>query len=213
MKNSTLKTVISKLEEVSESQHLINEALQGGPINVDLSFKGMPFEAMWESSTRKIVIDGRANTDQGKLLCHLLFELHNAVSESKYQELYERALNDMIDCDSYVEAVEKIEHENMIKTVAILEKGISNGVFPLSGRWEIIYDFPIHYKIQQLTGHSLFIAKEYREMSRKNGFSTYRGTVRNLKGMSQREKMSLAGTLYTKYFRSYRELLALPKEA
>jgi len=212
-KNPKVKVVINKLKKVPESRQLIEEALQGGPITVDLVFKGMPFEAMWENTMRKISIDGRAHRDQGRLLCHLLFELHNAASDSEYLELYDMALNGEIDCDSYVETVEKIEHENMISTVAIIEKGISAGVFPSSARWEIIYDFPTHYKIQQLTEHSLFIAREYQEMSRRNRFSTYRGTVKNLKRMSQREKNSLAGYLYTNYFQTLREEHTFPKEA
>lgn len=202
VKNSTLKAISSKLKQVPESRQVIERALQRGSITVDFSFEGMPFAAAWLSSTREISIDGRNYEDQGKPLCYLLFELHNAISEPKYQKLYEMALNGGIGCDSYVEAVEKIEHENMINTVAILEKGISYGVFPQSARWEIIYDFATHYKIQQLTGHSLLIAKEYQDI--KKG-SAYRGTIQGLQKMSQREKMSWAEFLYTNYFRS-REL-------
>lgn len=207
-KHSSLRPVIAKLKRLPESNRVIEEALREGSITVEVVYKGMPFEAMWESGMRKIAIDGRTHTDQGRLLCHLLFELTNAVSEPKYQELYWMARNGYIDCDTYVEAVEKIEHENMIHTVDMIEEGIGTGIFPPSARWEIIYDFSIHYKIQQLTGHSLCIAEEYQDMTRQRGFSTYRGTVKNLKKMSNREKTSLAELLYTDYFRSKRERLS-----
>lgn len=200
-KNPAVKTVISKLNHVPESRQVIQRVIQEGPITVDL-VSGMSFGAMWENGDRKISINARDQRDQGLLLRHILFELHNALCDSEYEELYTMALNREISCDAYVETVEKIEYENMIKTVSILEKGIALGLFPSSARWEIIYDFATHYKIQQLTGHSLSIAQEFQEMSWQNSRDAYRGTVRNLNRMSHRQKMTLVESLANRYFRS-----------
>jgi hypothetical protein len=204
-KHSSVSEVITMLKNFPESNQVINKALKEGSITVEILNKGMPFEAMWASTIRKIAIDGRSHSDQGKILCHLLFELTNAVSESKYQDLYLMAKNGLIDCDSYVETVEKIEHQNMVQTVDIIEKGIATGVFPSSARWTIVYDFAIHYKIQQLVGHSLLIAEEYQDIAQQNSLSNYRGTVKNLKKMSKNERTSLAGYLYSDYLRPKRD--------
>lgn len=195
VKNEKLEPTIHLLQQVVASRNVVEKALCEGSIFVDISSEGMPFGAMWECSGRQIIIDRSFSTDPSTILRYLLFELHNAISESKYQELYEMAANAEIDCETYVETIEKIEHENMIDTVSILEKGISMGVFPESVQWEMIHDFAIHYKIQQLTGHSLQIAKEYQDIS-KNSFSLYKGTVENLEKMSQSEKRDLALFLY-----------------
>ncbi|MEX1013390.1 MAG: hypothetical protein WD595_00680 [Waddliaceae bacterium] len=197
----SLKGLVAKLREFPDSNRIIENALQQGSITVDIAYKGMPFEAMWEGELRKISIDGNSNNTEGRILCHILFEMMNAVSEPKYKELYQMAEQGRIDCDSYVEIIERIEHNNMIQTANIIEKGITAGVFPSSARWSFIYDFATHYKIQQLVGHSILIAKEYQDITGQAP-SCYQGTVKNLKNMSKTEKTSLAGSLHSYYFRS-----------
>ncbi len=201
-KHPILKKTICKLKELPESNCLIEEALKGGSIDVSLANQGMPFSAMWNSGERKIVVDAKTGDDQGEVLVNLLFELTNAVSEPEYQALYKAAQNGRINCDEYVETVERIEHDNMIDTVNILTKGVHAGIFPKSAQWSIIYNFSTHYKIQQLTGHSLFIVKEYHDVSPHGSHNCYRGTVKNLKKMSRSEKVYLAEFLYSDYFRS-----------
>lgn len=205
-RHPNVRAVILQLKRMPESNEVIRQALGMGSITVEMSSKGMPFNAMWENYERRIVVDKRASKDQGSLLCHLLFELTNAVAEPRYQELCELAIDGLIDCDSYVEAVERIEYENMVRTVAIIEKGISSGIFPSTAGWEVIHDFDIHYKIQQLAGHSLLIAKEYQEITGRKRFSSYQGTVKNLKRMSHSEKMSLIEYLSSQYFHSKRKI-------
>ena len=189
-RHAEVNAVIRSLQRLPESNQVIEEALRQGSITVEVSTGRMPFNAMWENAPRRIVVDKRAARNQGSLLCHVLFELMNAASEEKYQELCEMAIDGLIDCDTYVEAVERIEYENMLRADAIVEKGVFLGVFPSAERWGMIDDFATHYKIQQLAGHSTSIVQEYREMTGRRSISPYRGTVRNLQRMSPREKMS-----------------------
>lgn len=202
----TLNKIISQLKKLPESNKLIQEALRGGSIDVSFANQGMPFSAMWNSGERKIVVDAKPGDGQGEILVNLLFELTNAVSEPEYQALYRTAQNGRISCDDYVEAVERIEHNNMIDTVKILKKGVLAGIFPKSAQWRIIYNFSIHYKIQQLTGHSFFIVREYQEAFPQGCRNCYQGTVKNLKKMSNSEKVHLAEFLYCDYFRSTHRL-------
>ncbi len=198
-KHANVDAVIKILRRLPESNEVIEQALRQGSISVEVSKGRMPFKAMWLNGPRKIVLERGASRQPGSLLSHLLFELMNALSEDQFLELCDLALDGQIDCDSYVEAVERIEYRNMIRADAIIEKGLSLGIFPPAPKWEIIDDFATHYKIQQLAGHSPLIAREYQEMRGRRHFSPYRGTVQNLKQMSRREKESQIESLYSRY--------------
>lgn len=195
-KHANVREVITRLRQVPESNEVITEALREGPITVEISNGRMPFNAMWQNAPRKIVVAKHAAREKGSLLSHVLFELMNAASEEKYQRLCELAIDGLIDCDSYVEAVERIEYENMLKADAIVGKGISLGIFPPAVRWGMIDGFDTHYKIQQLAGHSTSIAEEYQQMTGRHRYSVYRGTVGDIKKMSQREKMAMIERLH-----------------
>jgi len=194
-----LRHMIAQMRQLPEANRVIDKALQGGTITLELSYRAMPFEAMWESTSRRIVLDGIRTANHGRMLCNLLFELHNAASEPLYQKLYRQGRHGLLDCDTYVEAVERIEYNNMIHTADIVERGIRKGLLPTSARWEIVRDFDTHYKIQQLTGHSLQIVQEFNRHREHRPARAYHGTVRNRHRMGRREREWLAAELYTRH--------------
>lgn len=202
--DSELNHAIQRLKDLPETKKIVQEATLSGPITIKMDYsRTMPFEALWECGRREIRIDKAQVKSFGKLLCDLLFELHNAASTSKNDILWNRAQTGNIDCDSYVRSAEKIEHENVISTVAILEAGIAKGIFPQSSRWVVVEDFETHYKIQQLVDHSLYIAQEYQEVKPPSIRSRpYIGTVPNLRFMSQNQKFAMASALFENYQRS-----------
>lgn len=93
--------------------------------------------------------------------------------------------------------VEKIEHKNVLSTAQLIEQGIRAKAFPLETRWKIVHDFNLHYKIQQLTGHSDAIAQDYRNIAPKNSRSSFRGTI--AKTNSRSENSQRASDLYWNY--------------
>ena len=199
-----IKKVIQSLSNLPETRRIVGEATLAGPITIVIDYsKSMPFEALWDCGERRIVIDGTVVKSFGKMLCDVLFELHNAASTPKNDDLWNRGQKGLVDCDTYVKAAEKIEHDNVLSTVAILKAGIDKGIFPKSSWWEVVEDFEIHYKIQQLSDHSLLIAQEYQAIKPPNIRSLpYTGTVNNLRFMSKRQKLAMAGALYSNYLRS-----------
>src|SRR5262249_48549865 len=147
---------------------------------------------------REIGLDGLKNSSWGCLIRDLIFELHNAVTTSEDACLMQKARAGRITCDQYVQGVEKIEHRNVVKTARLIQEGIKAGVFPRDARWDVVHNFDIHYKIQQLSGHSAMIVEEYKQCCPNQFFACpYRGTI--VKKRSQWENEAWAGQLYNQY--------------
>jgi len=186
--------VISRCKEVS---CLIEHATREGDITLRINRdNNMPFEAMWQCVPREITLSQKGT--YGRKIRHLIFELHNAITTREDFDFGELARSGKISCDDYVLKVEEIEHRNVVKAAKIIARGIQSGHFPEESRWNIVHNFPVHYQIQQLSGHSYAIVEEYREFCPK-GYRErpYQGTIR--RSSSQEENDQRGRDLYWKY--------------
>lgn len=115
---------------------------------------------------RKIVINAKFGMDTARVIHSILFELQNAASSAKLNELTMTAARGEIEKGAFVERIEWIEHQNALKTKHLLEKGIALGIFPVSSRWQVPESFADHLSMQQMSGHSDFIARKFDILQR-----------------------------------------------
>lgn len=188
----SVQKAVVLLEQMPEVRALIAQVQREGPIRIEMwSMENLSFEALWNSEERKIIVNSKGGKSLGKVICSILFELHNATTDRTLSAIFKQAMQGKIDKDSYVAKIEKMEHENAVKTCQLIEKGIQRGLFPQDTRWNIYEDFESHYMIQQLYGHSQWLADNFDLLSPNTLREPYHGTIEGLSTMSQADKKEL----------------------
>ncbi len=173
---SQAKQALNALNKLPEFHDLLERAQKDGPIQ--LKMESHPnFEGLWDGHTRSIVVNTRFNPSLGSMICTILFELHNANTAQYYDRLIELAQEGSLTKDQYVEKVERAEYQNAKNTHDLLEKGIRSGIFPESAHWPVVPDFEEHYKVQQISGHSIFIANNYDQINPRAADNRFKGTI------------------------------------
>jgi hypothetical protein len=192
--SSEVEEAMKAIQKLPESRAIFEKIQKDGSIQV--LFKPLPsvdFGAMWDSDARTITVNSKSPRELGNVICSILFEMHNAMSNSQFIKLTDMAARGEITKDQYVEYVERMEHTNCMGTVSLLEKGIKAGIFPENARWNIYTNFDDHYKVQQLTDHSIWLGKNYDRMCKdptKRG-QIYQGTINGLFQMSNQDKKDM----------------------
>lgn len=162
----SLAPIAQKLFTLPEARQLLAEIQGEGPVYLEyLPLGANNSNAHWEFKRRCIAINSSKQRTEGRILCSILFEMHNAKSTRDFSYYDALAKARRISKYDYVEAVEYIEHQNALKTCALVEKGIRQGLFPMDARWPITPDFAEHFRIQQSAGHSSYIASVYEALS------------------------------------------------
>lgn len=181
------KNALNALNKLPEFRDLLVKAQKEGPVH--LRMEGHPqFEGLWDGNSRTIVVNTKFNPSPGAIICTILFELHNAVTATYFDQLIVQAQRGALTKDQYVEKVEQAEYKNARDTQALLDKGIEMGIFPESARWPIMPNFEDHYKVQQVSGHSLFIADTYDQINPRGHMSHYKGTIHRPSWMNDQDK-------------------------
>lgn len=171
------KEILMKIQQLPEVTKLIHEVEKEGPVRVEvMDITSANFDAFWDSKNRIVRINERQNQVEGVFICSLIFELHNASTDGRFKQLYQMAKQGQISKEKYVENVERMEHQNALNASTILDKGIRLGIFDNSARWFILRDFNDHYRVQQMHGHSAWIARNYDRL-RNEQSQPYRGSV------------------------------------
>lgn len=163
-----LRSYLNKIEKVPEARTLINEVRKEGSIHIKTSEMALAkqFGACYDTENRIIYVNIAAHRTEGALIGSILFELHNALVNSKLDALDRLALAGKIDKENYVKQVEYLEYQNSIKASKIAEKGIKMGVFPKDAQMFTYPNFEEHYRMQKVGGHSAWIAKSYDLLKR-----------------------------------------------
>lgn len=161
-----LKYYYDKIMQVPEAQTLVQNILKEGSIEIVADKRGIAsFGALWDIDNRRIVINKEHGRTEGRIICSIIFELHNAAVSSKYDQLDALAEARKIDKESYVESVERLEFKNSHDCARIADRGIAMGVFPKEVRRTTYPTFEEHYHWQKYGGHSDWIANTYMQLS------------------------------------------------
>lgn len=159
-----LQNCLQKILEIPEARALIATIQKEGAIKIVAKENAVSkqFGAFWDPDHRIICIDLSPHRSQGSVIGSLLFELHNASSNSKINYLDGLAHQRKIDMKSYVEAMEYIEYLNSLNTSRMAAKGIDMGVLPVDAQLPTYSSFKEHLKAQKESGHSVCFERNYR---------------------------------------------------
>jgi hypothetical protein len=181
---------LNALNKLPEFRELLVKVQQEGPVFLRMEPRSN-FEGLWDGSSRTIVVNTRFNPALGSIICTILFELHNAATTRYYDHLIDLAGRGLLTKDQYVEKVEHAEYDNAKNTQDLLKKGVEMGIFPESAHWPVMPNFEDHYKVQQVSGHSLFIAENYDMMNPFGRYSHFQGTISRPSWMNSEDKDEL----------------------
>lgn len=177
MSLAALPYQLEKIQEIPSGKKLLESVEANGPLQVQIANDNcFPFEAMWNASNRTITINLTLSRSP---LSSFIFELHNASTTDELEHYYTLAESGSISKEAFVEAIERMEHQNSLAAARVVDEGIALGIIHPSKRWRVIQDFDSHYKIQQLYGHSQWLASRYDECNPAGKKQIYRGTIQN----------------------------------
>lgn len=160
-----LKRAATKIENFSLSKQLLNEVEIEGPIKLEFQPLGKgPFHACWIGELRTILLNASNEWTEGQIISSILFELHNAKKDRKFENLNLLALKNKISKQHYVESIERFEFDNSLLTKKIIDSGIQYGFFPKDAHLPVYKNFEEHYYWQVKLGHSALMAKQYDEL-------------------------------------------------
>lgn len=180
---------LSSLKQLPEFNELVKKTESHGAIKLEVvSMPNEPFEAFWDSTYRVIRINQAKEPTLGSMITSILFELHNASSDPHFKQLYHQVKSGYLNKERYVEKVERMEHQNALNTCTILQKGVRLGHFPKDADWSILRSFDDHYKLQQLHGHSQWIAQNFDHLFPSRNREVYLGTIPQITTMSEQDK-------------------------
>ncbi len=165
---SRLEACLMKMQKSPEVRQLMSEIEREGPIHIIADTKPLSkeFGAFWDCEQRLICVNVTPKRTEGELIGSILFEMHNALSDRQFQRLDELASRGQIDRDSYVRKMEYLEFQHSHKAAALAQAGIEKGIFPRDARLYTYPTFEEHFRMQQIGGHSYWIAKNYDQAAR-----------------------------------------------
>lgn len=186
---SNLQDAVKRIEQIPEAMSLLEKVQKEGPIRIELiSYETMDFEALWNSETRTIILNNKKQRSLGDTICSILFELHNASTDKYLNSIFNMASQGKIEKNDYVARIEKMEHSNALNTCALIKKGVERGIFPPDTVWNIYEDFDSHYMIQQLFGHSQWLADNFDYLAPINRRVRYKGTLSNWESITEKDR-------------------------
>ena len=174
----SLEGPIQRLLAFEKAEAVLDQAQKQGGISVRLApFSVSTSNAMWRPDNRTIVLNSRRDRNEGEIIRSILFEMHNAKNHHKFEKLDRLARGGHIDKEAYVREIEWLEHQNALETKRILDDAMAMGAYPNTVFWPIHEEFEAHYKLQQLAGHSQFIAQVYDTLNPKGKHTKFKGTI------------------------------------
>lgn len=183
-----LQKPLSTILAHPQSAALINRVERQGPIKVTyVSFGEQKPHAIWEADTRTIFINKDIRPSHQQVINSIVFELHNASSTQEMMFLFDQAEKGALAKDQFVEGIERMEHRNALAAQSLIEDGIARGHFPVGCRMYFYDSFDDYYIVQQILGHSQWIAAKYDEFSPYQN-TPYHGTLKSLPLRSNKEK-------------------------
>lgn len=119
------------------------------------------FGAFWDPDGRAICIALSRGTTEGEIIGSIIFELHNALVNSKFKELEDLVIRRKINRSTYVRSMEYLEYVNSINASKLADKGIQNGFLPADSRLMTYSNFEEHFSEQKRSGHSACFESHY----------------------------------------------------
>lgn len=167
-----LQNSLNKIQKIPEARRLIASIQKESPIQIiakDTSLSNQ-FGAFWDPDRRVICISLSSHATEGSIIGSILFELHNASVNAKFDHLEELVIQGKIDKASYVRSMEYLEYMNSLNAAKIAEKGIQMKVLPPDSRLPTYRSFNEHFSEQQKSGHSACFARIYDSLRQEHSY-------------------------------------------
>lgn len=194
-----LNSVVGKLLELPEARDLLAQVSRQGGVSIILqNDTDGQFDALWDGDARVIKLNPHRHHNLGTWICSILFELHNASTNDYMLNLYRQAETNQMTKEIWVEHMERMEHANALNTCRLLEKGMAQNIYPPESRWTIFQSFDDYYKLQQISGHSQWLAKYYDQSNPYSNRKLFQGTIPGLNTMSSVDKKNFENYLVGK---------------
>ena len=164
-----LQNCLSKVLKLSSARELIAEIQQQGPIQIRVVRHPLSqqFGAYWDREGRVIGIQlSSQKLDEGKVIGSIIFELQNALANRDFDRLDALASSGRLGKEKYVEAMEHLEYQNSKKASALVQEGISQGLFPATAYLPTYSCFEEHFYYQKISGHSNAFRQAYDALGR-----------------------------------------------
>ncbi len=163
--DSIFLEAIGAVFNYSETRQLLQRVCNDGPITIKHD-EQLTNAGEWSLEGRTIFLNGHSSL--AARICTLVEELFNARSNRELLAIKQARLN----IEEYVSEMERVEHENVAKAAAVIERAIGQRVFPIESRVLFFKHFDLYYKWQQLHGHSQYTAEYYE----RHATQVYQGT-------------------------------------
>lgn len=159
---SNLEPLVEKLEQTPEAKKLMDLATSEGPIRlIEKPMGASGMNAMWNINERTVILNSSKYRAPGEKMRSILFELQNARTTRHFIELDMLVRKRQLSKNEYIKRVEKLEHNNALLIMDLIDRAITAGYFPPSAKWNIVRNFEEHLSWQKIQGHSALIARNY----------------------------------------------------
>lgn len=164
-----LEKIVKTIQQLPEVKELIHQIQKEGAIKIMVNPTSLSkqFGAFWDPDHRTISVNV-SNRSKGEIIGSILFELQNALVNSKINFYDDLAANGKIQKENYVREMERLEYHNSLKASKLAEKGIRLGIFPSSAHLPTYNSFEEHYYYQQVGGHSAWVENNFNQISRRS---------------------------------------------
>lgn len=164
-----LKPILQTIQKLPEAREILSTIQKEGNICFLLSNERLSqeFGAFWDPDSRSIRVNKAFLKSEGEMIGTILFELQNALTNKQIAKLNWLATCGRINKKDYVRAFEYLEYQNSLNAAKLAQKGIEKGIFPKSARLFTYENFEEHFRVQQMAGHSAWIAKVHDELAPK----------------------------------------------
>jgi hypothetical protein len=161
-----IQSHIDKVEKIPEAKNLIQSIFKEGEVRVIVKNTSLSnqFGAFWDPDLRIICIGISPESTEGSIIGSILFELQNAASNRKFQQIEKMALDRKINRQSYVRSMEYMEYLNSHLAAKIAQKGVHMGILPHDARLPTYDTFEEHFREQIRSGHSAFFGKNFDQL-------------------------------------------------
>lgn len=158
-----LQNYLQKLVKIPAVEKLIEGIQREGIIKIEAKSSPVSkqFGAYWDPDNRVVCVDVSKNRTEGEIFGSLLFELHNASTNLRINELNRLASQKKISKDDYVKSMEFMEYLNSKNASRISAQGIKMGILPSDAYLPTYSNFEEHFQAQIESGHSACFARNY----------------------------------------------------
>lgn len=164
-----LRSVLETIQQLPEVREILTTIQKEGTVYFLLTNESLSqeFGAFWDPDSRSIRVNKAILQAEGEMIGTILFELQNALANKEIEKLNWLASSGKINKRDYVRAFEYLEYQNSLNAAKLAQRGIDMGIFPKSARLFTYSSFEEHFRVQQMAGHSAWIARVHDSLAPK----------------------------------------------